>query len=237
MIEGASNLTYDVPHLRSRVVIQDTGVRVGYWRSVSHALNAFAFESFIDELALAAKRDSLGFRTALLGSQPRQKAVLERVATMAGWGQDAADERALGLASMECYGTHVAMAAEVSRQGEKVRCERICVAVDPGIAIRPDQIEAQIQSAVITGLMGALSNRITIKDGRVQETNFHQFQPLRMSLTPRIEVTIMASGDAPGGMGEVGTPLVAPALANALARLNGKRVRQLPFSAAGVVFV
>lgn len=237
MVEGAANLTYDVPNLRSSVVIQDTGVRVGYWRSVSNTLNAFAFESFMDELALAAGKDALAFRIALLKSQPRQQAVLTRAAAVANWGSDTGKDRAVGLASMECYGTHVAMAAEVSRRGDNVRCERICVAVDPGVAVRPDQIVAQIQSAVITGLMGALRNRITLQDGRVQEQNFHQFSPLRMSETPRIDVVIMASGDAPGGMGEVGTPLVAPALANAVARLNGKRVRALPFSAAGVTFV
>lgn len=111
------------------------------------------------------------------------------------------------------------------------------VAVDPGIAVRPDQVVAQIESAVITGLTGALRNRISIVDGVVQEQNFHQFQPLRMSETPQIEVAIVASGDAPGGMGEVGTPLVAPALANAVARLTGTRVRKLPFSEAGLRFV
>ena len=109
--------------------------------------------------------------------------------------------------------------------------------MDPGIAVRPDQVEAQIQSGVITGLLGAIRNRITLRDGRVQETNFHQFQPVRMSESPRIDVAVMPSGDAPGGIGEVGTPLVAPALANAVARLTGQRVRSLPFSAAGVNFV
>jgi len=237
MTEGAVNLTYAIPHFRTSVMIQDTGVRVGYWRSVSHALNAFAFESFMDELALAAGEDPLAFRLALLGAQPRQKAVLSKAAEMAGWGRPVAKERALGLASMECYGTHVATVAEVVRQGDKVRCERMWVAVDPGIAVRPDQVEAQIQSGVITGLLGVISNQITLRDGRVQETNFHQFQPVRMSGSPRIEVAVMPSGDAPGGIGEVGTPLVAPALANAVARLTGKRVRSLPFSAAGVAFV
>lgn len=237
MTEGAANLTYAVPHFRTSVLIQDTGVRVGYWRSVSHALNAFAFESFMDELAEAAGKDPVAFRLALLGSQPRQRAVLTKVAEMAGWSGPASRDRALGVASMECYGTHVATVAEVSRQGDNLRCGRIWVAVDPGIAVRPDQVQAQIVSGVITGLTGALKNRITIRDGRVQETNFHQFEPLRMAQAPRIDVAIVASGDEPGGMGEVGTPLVAPALANAVARLTGKRVRSLPFSAAGVGFV
>ena len=118
-----------------------------------------------------------------------------------------------------------------------MRCEHIWVAVDPGIAIRPNQIEAQIQSAVITGLMGSLKNRISIKDGRVQQQNFDSFEPLRQAQTPPIDVVVMPSGDAPGGMGEVGTPLVGPMLANAVARLGMPRVRKLPFSEAGVSFV
>jgi isoquinoline 1-oxidoreductase beta subunit len=109
--------------------------------------------------------------------------------------------------------------------------------VDPGIAVRPDQIVAQIESAVITGLMGTLKNRITVKDGVVEQRNFDTFEPLRLSQTPPIEVALMPSGDEPGGMGEVGTPLVGPALANAVARLTGTRVRRLPFSEAGVRFV
>ena len=237
MTEGASNLVYAVPNLRSRVVIKDTGVRVGYWRSVSHALNAFAFESFIDELARAGKRDPLEFRLEMLAEQPRQRAVLEKVAAMAEWKRPRGANAALGIASMECYGSYVAMTAEVQRRGKDVHCARIAVAVDPGIAVRPDQVIAQIESAVITGLTGALRNRISIVDGRVQEQNFDRFQPLRMSETPQIDIAIVASGDAPGGMGEVGTPLVAPALANAVARLSGTRVRKLPFSEAGVRFV
>jgi len=237
MTEGANNLVYAVPNLRSRVVIQDTGARVGYWRSVSHALNAFAFESFIDELAKAGNRDPLQFRLEMLADQPRQRAVLEKVAAMAHWKRSRGANAALGIASMECYGSYVAMTAEVQRRGKDVHCAHIAVAVDPGIAVRPDQVVAQIESAVITGLTGALRNRIGIVDGKVQEQNFHQFQPLRMSETPHIEVAIVASGDAPGGIGEVGTPLVAPSLANAVARLTGTRVRKLPFSEAGVRFV
>jgi len=237
MTEGAVNLTYTVPNLHSTVVIQDCGLRVGYWRSVSNPLNAFAFESFIDELAAAAGKDPVDFRLALLAEQPRQQAVLKRAASMAGWGGEARADTALGVASMECYGTHVAMAARVTRAGDGVRLEHIWVAVDPGIAIRPNQIEAQIQSAVITGLMGSLKNRISIKDGRVQQQNFDSFEPLRQAQTPPIDVVVMPSGDAPGGMGEVGTPLVGPMLANAVARLGLPRVRKLPFSEAGVSFV
>jgi isoquinoline 1-oxidoreductase subunit beta len=139
---------------------------------------------------------------------------------------------------MECYGTHVAVVAEVERRaGKGVHCTRMSFVVDPGIAVHPDQVVAQVQSAAITGLIGCLKSEITLANGRVQEQNFDRFQLLRMSEAPRIDVEILASGDAPGGMGEVGTPLVAPALANALAALTGQRVRRLPFSAAGVEFV
>jgi isoquinoline 1-oxidoreductase beta subunit len=237
MTEGAENLTYAVPHLRSRVVIQDTGVRVGYWRSVSNALNAFAFESFIDELAEAAGKDPLDFRLALLAKQPRQHAVLARVADEAGWGKPRAKDSALGLASMECYGTHIALVAEVRREGGKLRCSRIWVALDPGIAVHPDQVHAQIESGIVTGLIGALHNRITITNGRVQQQSFDEVKLLRISQMPAIAITLMANGDAPGGIGETGTPLVAPALANAVARLTGTRARKLPFIDSGVVFV
>jgi CO/xanthine dehydrogenase Mo-binding subunit len=239
MLEGAENLTYSVPNLRSTAVIQDTGVRVGYWRSVSNALNAFAFEGFIDELAVAAGRDPVAFRLELLAGQPRQRKVLERAAQVAGWGTAGlGKDRALGCASMECYGTHVAVVAEVERRaGKGVHCTRMSFVVDPGIAVHPDQVVAQVQSAAITGLIGCLKSEITLANGRVQEQNFDRFQLLRMSEAPRIDVEILASGDAPGGMGEVGTPLVAPALANALAALTGQRVRRLPFSTAGVEFV
>jgi len=204
---------------------------------VSHAMNAFAFESFLDEAALAAGQDPLGYRLALLGAQPRQRAVLERVAREAGWGVAPGPDRALGLASMECYGTHVALVAAVRREARGVHLEKIWVALDPGIAVHPDQVTAQIESGVITALTGALRNRVSFVDGRAQQQNFDDFEPLRLSQTPPIAVSLMPSGDAPGGIGEVGTPLVAPALANAVARLTGQRVRRLPFSEAGVVFV
>jgi len=237
MTEGAVNLTYAIPNEMQRVVIQEFGLRVGYWRSVSHALNAFAIESFIDELAHAAGKDPLAFRLALLDKQPRQRAVLERVAKESGWSTKLPAGHARGLASMESYDTHQALVAEVSRAGDKIKLERLVYVVDPGIAVHPDQVVAQIQSGAVTGLIGALRSKITLKDGRVEQSNFHDFPVLRMSQMPHIDVTVLEGGDKPGGIGEVGVPLVAPAVANAVFALTGKRARSLPLSDQKIEFV
>ena len=236
MTEGAANLTYDIPNLDFRSVIQEVGVRVGYWRSVSNALNAFAIESFIDELANAAGQDPLALRLAMLGKMPRQRAVLERVARDSGYKAKAANGRAFGIASMECYGTHVAMVAEVSGGGGKVKLEKLSVCVDCGLAVHPDQVVAQLEGGAVTGLINTLRSKITLKDGRVQQTNFHDFRLPRMSDVPPIAVAIIENGDSPGGIGEVGVPLVAPAVANAVFALTGKRIRSLPLEDGGVSF-
>ena len=237
MTEGSVNLTYDVPNAMQRVVIQEYGLRCGYWRSVSHALNAFAIEGFMDELAHAAGRDPLAFRLGLLAKQPRQKAVLERLARESGWGGSLSPGRARGLAMMESYGTYQALVAEVSRSGRQIRLDRLIYVVDPGIAVHPDQVVAQTHSGAVSGLINTLRSKITLKDGRVEQSNFHNFELLRMNQMPRIEVTLLQGGDKPGGMGEVGVPLVAPAVANAVFALTGARVRSLPLSDSGMEFV
>ncbi|HEX6832479.1 MAG TPA: xanthine dehydrogenase family protein molybdopterin-binding subunit [Rudaea sp.] len=237
MTEGAVNLTYDFPNSMQRVVIQEFGLRVGYWRSVSHALNAFAIESFIDELAHAAGQDPVAFRLAMLAQQPRQRAVLERAAKEAGWGEHLPDGRARGVASMESYETHQAVVAEISKAGDRLKLERLTFVVDPGIAVHPDQVVAQIQSGAVSGLINTLRSKITLKDGRVEQSNFHDFALLRMNQMPKIDVVVLEGGDKPGGIGEVGVPLVAPAIANAVFALTGQRVRSLPLSDAKVEFV
>ena len=237
MTEGAANLTYDIPNAMQRVVIQEFGLRVGYWRSVSHALNAFAIEGFVDELAHAAGKDPLAFRLALLGNQPRQRAVLERVAKESGWGEKLPAGRARGIASMESYDTHQALVAEVSQSAGKIKIDKLTYVVDPGIAVHPDQIVAQIQSGAVSGLINALRSKITLKDGRVEQSNFHDFLLLRMNQMPKVDVVVIEGGDKPGGIGEVGVPLVAPAIANAVFALNGKRVRSLPLADAKIEFV
>jgi isoquinoline 1-oxidoreductase beta subunit len=237
MTEGAANLTYGIPNSMQRVVIQEFGLRVGYWRSVSHALNAFAIESFIDELAHAAGKDPVAFRLALLEQQPRQKAVLERVAKESGWGEKLPAGHARGVASMESYDTHQALVAEISKTDGKIKLERLVFVVDPGIAVHPDQIVAQIQSGAVSGLINTLRSKITLKDGRVEQSNFHDYMLLRFNQMPKIDVVVVEGGDKPGGIGEVGVPLVAPAIANAVFALTGKRARSLPLSDQKIEFV
>jgi CO/xanthine dehydrogenase Mo-binding subunit len=236
MNEGIVNFTYDIPNYEMRSVIEEPGVRVGYWRSVSNALNAFAVESFIDELALAAKQDPIAFRIAMLGKMPRQVAVLLRAVQASGYTATPAKGRAFGVASMECYDTHVAVIAEVSGTADKVKLERLTIAADCGLAVHPDQAIAQLEGGVATGLISTLRSKITFKNGRVEQTNFHDFQIPRMTDVPPIKVELMQTGGNPGGLGEVGVPLVAPAVANAVFNLTGKRIRALPLEDGGVTF-
>jgi isoquinoline 1-oxidoreductase beta subunit len=236
MTEGLANFTYDIPSFELRSVIEEVGVRVGYWRSVSNALNAFATESFVDELARAAGRDPLMFRIAMLEKMPAQRAVVERVAALSGYSATPSKGHAFGIASMECYDTHVAMVCEASMKGSKVKLERITVVADCGLAVHPDQAVAQLEGGIVTGLMGTLRSKITLKDGRVVQTNFHDFQLPRQSDVPPIKVELITNGTKPGGLGEVGVPLVAPAVANAVFNLTGKRIRALPLEDGGVTF-
>jgi CO/xanthine dehydrogenase Mo-binding subunit len=234
MTEGVLEFTYDIPHLEMRTVIQEVGIRVGYWRSVSNALNMFAIESFVDELAHAAGRDPVRFRLDMLSSQPRQRAVLERAASVSGF--DGAPGRGFGVASMQAYDTHLALVARVSQAGDKIRLDALTYAVDCGIAVHPDQVVAQIQGGAVTGLINALRSKVTLKDGRIEQDNFDSFPIPRMPEVPPITVELMPSGDAPGGMGEAGVPLVAPAIANAVFSLTGRRIRALPLEDAGIKF-
>ena len=237
MVEGLANLTYDIPNIELRTIIEEVGVRVGFWRSVSNAINAFAVESFVDELALAAGKDSLSFRLALLSKLPRQQAVLERAAKTAGYTASAGAGRAFGIASMECYDTNVALVCAVSGTAEHIKVERITICADCGVAVHPDQVIAQLQGGVVTGLIQALRSKITFAKGRVEQSNFHDFQLPRMNQVPPVQVELIQSGGKPGGMGEVGVPLVAPALANAVFALTGKRIRSTPLEDGGVRFV
>lgn len=223
---------YKVANNQHDLVIHDTGLRVGYWRAVSHNMNAFANESFIDELAEAAGQDPVNYRVRLLGDQGRFQRVLSLAASKAGWGNALPADRALGVAIMEGYGTYMAQVAEVGLNPDgSVRVYRVVVAADLGMMVNPDIVEAQIQSGVIFGLGAVLKQHITIAKGRVEQQNFHQYDPLRMSEAPRIDIHLVKSSEAPGGIGEPATACVAPAVANAVARLTGKRVRTLPITA------
>jgi isoquinoline 1-oxidoreductase subunit beta len=227
MAEGSENLTYKVPNLSIENVIHDTGIRVGYWRSVSNALNAFAVESFIDEIAAATKKDPVALRMSLLAHDKRSQNVLKLATEKAGWGKAPAG-RALGVAQMECYGAHSAVVAEVSMTKDGPKVHKITCVVDCGIVVHPDQAHAQMESGLLLGFSSGMKNEITFKDGAVEQSNFHDYPMLRMSEVPQMDISFVQSSASPGGLGEVGVPLIMPAIANAVAALNGKRIRRLP---------
>jgi isoquinoline 1-oxidoreductase beta subunit len=237
MIEGVKNLTYEIPNLNLRTVIQEVGIRVGYWRSVSNNNNAWAIESFMDELAHAAGQDPIAFRMAMLERVPRQRAVLERVAQESAYNAKPDKGRAFGVAAMECYDTYIATVAEVSGSADKVKLEKLTLVADPGQLVHPDQAIAQLEGGAVNGLMNAMRSKITVKNGRVEQTNFHDFPMPRINEVPPIAVVIVGGADKPGGLGETGVPLVAPAVSNAIFRLTGKRIRALPLEDAGIQFV
>jgi isoquinoline 1-oxidoreductase subunit beta len=223
---------YNIANTQHDLVIHDTGIRVGYWRAVSHNMNAFANESFMDELAKAAGKDPYEYRMSLLAGKPRFANVLKLAADKAGWGKPLAKGRALGIALMEGYDTYMAQVAEVSlNDSGEVQVHRVSVAADLGHMVNPDTVEAQIQSSIIFGMGAALKHQITMSNGRVQETNYHNFQPVRMNEAPKIDIVLVKSTEKPGGIGEPATAVVAPAIANAVAKLTGKRVRRLPITA------
>jgi isoquinoline 1-oxidoreductase subunit beta len=225
---------YEIPASRHDVVKHDAGLRVGYWRSVSHALNAFANESFIDELAIAAGKDPYAYRMSLLEKQPRFANVLKLAADKAGWGTPLPAGRSRGIALMEGYDTYMAQVAEISLEGGAVKVHKVTVAADLGRMVNPDTVEAQIQSSIVFGLGAATMQEITLVNGRVQQTNFNTFPLVRMYETPVIDITLVNSTEKPGGIGEPATALVAPAVANAVAALTGKRVRKLPITEAAI---
>jgi isoquinoline 1-oxidoreductase beta subunit len=231
MTEAAA-VPYDIPNQFADVVIHDTGLRVGYWRSVSHALNSFAYESFIDEMAAAAGKDPYEFRRALLDKQPRLRHVLELAAEGIGWGKPLPAGRGRGIALMEGYGTAMAQAAEVSVSGNTVRVHRVVVAADPGRMVNPNIVRQQLEGSIIFGLSAALYGEVTLKDGRVQQTNFHNYPVVRMPDSPAIDIHLVESDEKPAGIGEPGTALIGPAVANAVFAATGKRIRKLPLRLA-----
>ncbi len=235
LMTEAALAAYEIPALKHDYIKHDAGLRVGYWRSVSHLLNAFANESFIDELAKTAGKDPYDYRMSMLAGQPRFANVLKMAAEKSGWGKPLAAGRARGIALMEGYDTYMAQVAEVSMNSDgSVRVHRVTVAADAGRMVNPDTVEAQIQSSIVFGMGAALMQEITLEKGRVQQTNFHQFPVVRMNETPVIDIMLVDSTEKPGGIGEPATAVVVPAIANAVATLTGKRVRQLPMTAGAI---
>jgi isoquinoline 1-oxidoreductase subunit beta len=229
----ASVAAYEIPNTRHDLVIHDAGLRVGYWRAVSHNMNAFANESFVDEMAAAAGKDPLAYRLSLLKEHPRFANVLKAAADKAGWGKAPAG-RSMGVALMEGYDTYMAQVAEISMDKGQVKVHKVTVAADLGRMVNPDTVVAQIQSSVVFGLSAALMDEITLDKGRVQQTNFHNYPVLRMNEAPQIDIVLIPSTEKPGGIGEPATALIGPAVANAIFAASGKRVRKMPFTAENI---
>jgi isoquinoline 1-oxidoreductase beta subunit len=203
---------------------------VWFWRSAGHSQNIFFIESFIDKMAAAADKDPCEFRLALLGKQPRYKQVLDVAAQKAGWGTLLPAGSARGIAVAQSFGSYVAELVEVSvGDGGAPKVHRVVAAVDCAMTVNPTIIERQIEGAIVYGLSAALYGKITLKDGRVEQSNFHDYPVLRSNEMPQVEVHIVASTEKPGGIGEPGTPPFAPAVAKALFAASGKRLRSLPF--------
>ncbi|MET3105873.1 isoquinoline 1-oxidoreductase beta subunit [Oxalobacteraceae bacterium GrIS 2.11] len=231
-VEGEFDMAYEFANQSISHVIVPTEVPIGYWRSVGHSHNAFFKESFIDELAHAGKKTPVEFRRDLLKQHPRHLAVLNAAVAAAESAGPLPAGHAHGIALHQSFGTIVAEVAEVSLQDKEIIVHRVSCAVDCGIVINPNIVRQQIESAVVFGLSAALFGEITFKDGQPVQSNFHDYPVLRMNQAPHVEVVIMASAEAPEGMGEPGTPPIAPAVANAIFTLTGQRLRSLPLRLA-----
>jgi isoquinoline 1-oxidoreductase beta subunit len=234
-LEGLSDHPYDIPNQRIAYGRREPGPQVWFWRSVGHSQNGFFTEGFIDELAAAAKKDPFEFRRAMLGSSRRHKGVLELAAAKAGWGGKLPAGVGRGIAVVSSFGSYVAEVAEVSVAADGTpRVHRIVAAVDCGQVVNPEIVKRQVEGAIVYGLSAALYGRISLKDGRVEQRNFNDYPVLRASEMPKVEVHILPSTEAPGGVGEPGTPPAAPAVANAIFALTGKRIRSLPIDATAL---
>jgi isoquinoline 1-oxidoreductase subunit beta len=230
-VEGIADLVYGIPNIQVEYHQGEPGIPTTYWRSVGYSQNTFFTEGFIDELAHAGGKDPFEFRRRLLANNKRALAVLELAAEKAGWGKPLPAGRARGISVVNNIGSFNALVAEVSIEKGKPRVHRAVCAVDCGQTINPAILEQQIQSGIVYGLSAALKGEITIDRGRVQQANFNQYDPLRMDEMPVVEVYVVPSQANPGGIGEASTPTAAPAVANALFALTGKRLRKLPIRA------
>jgi isoquinoline 1-oxidoreductase beta subunit len=234
-----ATVPYDIPNLKVEWVRHDMpeGLIVGWWRGVGPTHNLFVVESFMDELAHTAGKDPLEYRRALLQKNPRSLALLNLAAEKIGWGQSTLPARVgRGIALGEPFGSRICaiVEAEVSPQGE-VRLLRAVVALDCGVAINPSSVEAQVQGGLLFGLGAALYNGITLKNGAIEQSNFHDYRSLRINEVPHIELYRIDNLESPGGLGEVGTAIAAPALCNAIFAATGVRLHSLPVNRARLV--
>ena len=228
-VEGLTEMSYEIPQRQVELHTTTNGVPVQWWRSVGNTHTAFSKEVFIDFLARKAGVDPVEYRLALLEHNPRESAVLKLAAEKAGWGtKELPAGWGRGVAVHTSFGSTVAEVAEVSVDGDMFKVERVIVAVDCGIAVNPNVVRAQIEGAVAYGLSAALDDELTLTDGNVDQTNFHTYQVLRMNAMPQVEVHILSSNNAPSGVGEPGTPPIAPAVANAIAAVTGRTLTRLP---------
>lgn len=229
-ISGAADMPYAMPNLRVEVHNTAESIPNLFWRSVGHSINAFVANGTIDELATLAGQDGYSYRRALLREKPRHLAVLDKAATAAGWGEPLPAGHFHGIALQESFSSIVAQVAEVSVSGRNVRVHRVTCAVDCGLAINPDQVAAQMESGIIYGLSAALAGEITIEGGRAVQGNFDNYPVLRIGESPQIDVHIVPSDGPIGGIGEPGTPPIAPAVCGAIYAATGQRIRRLPIS-------
>jgi CO/xanthine dehydrogenase Mo-binding subunit len=228
-VGGAGPGAYRVPHHRVEYSLVDTSVPVGWWRSVGHSQNAFFTEGFTDELAHRAGRDPYEYRRALLANAPREREVLDRAARASGWGTALPAGSGRGIAFSSGFGSHVCEVAEVSQAADgKLRVDRVVCVIDCGQIVNPDTIRAQMEGSIVFGLSAALHEKVTLRAGAVEQTNINDYRLLGLAECPEIEVHIVDSHAPPGGVGEPGTPPIAPAVANAVFAATGRRIRRLP---------
>jgi isoquinoline 1-oxidoreductase beta subunit len=233
-IDSGADIPYDIPNLRVEYVrAEPPAVPTGFWRGVGPNNNVFAIESFIDELAKKAGADPVQFRANMLGKQPRLKAALELAAAKSGWGQPLPARSGRGVAAQVAFGSFIATVAQVEVDAHgAVHVRRIVSAVDTGIVVNPDTVIAQLQGGLIFGLTAALYGEITIEGGRVQQSNFHDYRMVRIDEAPQVEVYLIDSDEAPGGIGETGTTAAPPAVGNAIYAATGVRLRRMPVERA-----
>lgn len=227
-VAGLADIHYAIPNVHVEYHPSSVEVPTNYWRSVGHSQNTYFAEAFIDELAAVTGKDPVEFRRRLLADSPRLLNVLNVAAERAGWGSPLPEGRTRGVAAVNCFGSYNAQVAEVSIGNGRVRVHRIVCAIDCGQVVNPSGVIQQMQSGIVYGLSAALKGEITLEAGRVQQTNFHQYDVLRMDEMPVVEVHIVPSQESPGGIGEVGTPAAAPAVVNAIRRATGRPIRKLP---------
>jgi isoquinoline 1-oxidoreductase beta subunit len=228
MADGDHQFVYGIPRLLADHAMRNPHLRPGFWRGVNINQNVFYLESFIDELAVAAARDPLEFRRAMLGDNPKALAVLETVAEKAGWGRELPPGRGLGLAVCKAYGSYVAACAEVSVVDGRLRMHKLWAATDPGYAVNPQQIEAQVAGSFVYGLGAALYSECTVAEGRVEQENFDTYPAMTLAAMPEVDVTVMPSGGFWGGVGEPTIAVAAPAVLNGVYAATGVRIRELP---------